>query len=92
MATNLNYGIATVDATGYDYSVSDSQTVSGLYAQIDRAYKMNMPILLYGWDYNDTPLSPMYVYVMPTTISTNEYYVIDGKLKVSSDDAVTPLS
>ena len=36
---NLSYGIAVVDATGYDYSSSSSQTVTGLYAQIDKAYK-----------------------------------------------------
>lgn len=34
----LSYGIAVVDATGYDYSSSSSQTVAGLYAQIDKAY------------------------------------------------------
>lgn len=28
----LIYGIAVVDATGYDYSSSSSQTVAGLYA------------------------------------------------------------
>ena len=83
----LSYGIAVVDATGYDYSSSSSQTVSGLYAQTDKAYKSGKPILLYGWDYNDVPLSPMYVYVMPSTNA----YIIDGKISVSNADAVTRL-
>ena len=83
----LSYGIAVVDATGYDYSSSSSQTVIGLYAQIDKAYKSGKPILLFGWDYNDTPLSPMYVYVMPSTNA----YIIDGKISVSNADAVTRL-
>ncbi len=83
----LSYGIAVVDATGYDYSSSSSQTVTGLYAQLDKAYKSGKPILLFGWDYNDTPLSPMYVYVMPATNA----YVIDGKISVSNADAVTRL-
>lgn len=84
---SLSYGIAVVDATGYDYSSSDSQTVSGLYSQIDMAYKSGKPILLFGWDYNDIPISPVYVYVMPSTNS----YVIDGKISVSNADAVTRL-
>lgn len=83
----LSYGIAVVDATGYDYSSSSSQTISGLYAQTDKAYKSGKPILLYGWDYNDVPLSPMYVYVMPSTNA----YIIDGKISVSNADAVTRL-
>lgn len=83
----LSYGIAVVDATGYDYSSDSSQTVSGLYAQIDTAYKSGKPVLLFGWDYNDVPLSPMYVYVMPSTNA----YIIDGKISVSSADAVTRL-
>ena len=83
----LSYGIAVVDATGYDYSSSSSQTVTGLYAQTDKAYKSGKPILLFGWDYNDTPLSPMYVYVMPSTNA----YIIDGKISVSNADAVTRL-
>lgn len=82
-----NMGFAVVDATGYDYSSSSSQTVVGLYDQVETAYKSNMPILLIGWDYNDVPLSPMMVYVMPSTNA----YVIDGKLSVSNQDAVTRL-
>lgn len=80
-------GIAVVDATGYDYSSSSSQTVTGLYAQLDTAYKSKKVILLTGWDYNDTPLSPMFVYVMPSTNA----YIIDGKISVSNADAVTRL-
>ena len=83
----LSYGVAVVDATGYDYSSSSSQTVTGLYAQTDKAYKSGKPILLHGWDYNDVPLSPMYVYVMPSTNA----YIIDGKISVSNADAVTRL-
>lgn len=83
----LSYGMAVVDATGYDYSSASSQTVTGLYAQIDKAYKSGKPVLLFGWDYNDVPLSPMYVYVMPSTNA----YIIDGKISVSSADAVTRL-
>lgn len=83
----LSYGAAVIDATGYDYSSSSSQTVRGLYAQVDEAYKSGKPILLFGWDYNDVPLSPMYVYVMPSTNA----YIIDGKISVSNADAVTRL-
>lgn len=83
----MNFGYASVDATGYDYSSNSSQTVTGLYNQVDKAYKSGMPILLYGWDYNDVPLSPMYVYVMPSTNA----YIIDGKISVSNADAVTRL-
>lgn len=84
---SLSYGIAVVDVTGYDYSSSSSQTVSGVYAQIDKAYKSGKPILWFGWDYNDVILSPMYVYVMPSTNA----YIIDGKISVSNADVVTRL-
>lgn len=87
MSVPMNYGIAVVDATGYDYSDTESQTVAGLYAQVDAAYKTDMPILLCGWDYNNVAMSPMYVYVMPSTNA----YVIDGKISVSNADAVTRL-
>lgn len=84
---SLSYGLAVVDATGYDYSDSNSQTVSGLYAQLDTAYKSGKPILLFGWDYNGVLMSPVHVYVMPITNA----YVIDGKISVSNADAVTRL-
>lgn len=80
-------GVAVVDATGYDYKKTSSQTVTGLYAQIDKAYKSGKLIMLGGWNYNNVPLSPMIVYVMPATNA----YVIDGKINVSNADAVTVL-
>lgn len=80
-------GIAVVDITGYDYSDSSSQTISGLYAQCDKAYKSGKVILVTGWDYNGVIMSPMFVYVMPSTNA----YVIDGKISVSNKDAVTQL-
>lgn len=80
-------GIAVVDITGYDYSDSSSQTISGLYAQCDKAYKSGKVILVTGWDYNGVIMSPMFVYVMPSTNA----YVIDGKISVSNQDAVTQL-
>lgn len=83
----LSYGYAVVDATGYDYSDSSSQTVQGLYAQCAAAYDSTMPVLMHGWDYNGVELSPMYVYLMPSTNA----YIIDGKISVSSADAVTRL-
>ena len=84
---DLNYGFAVVDLTGYDYSSSSSQTVAGVHAACKKAYESGMPILIYGWDYNDVPLSPMMVYVMPS--STN--FIIDGKIQVASNDAITVL-
>lgn len=80
-------GIAVVDITGYDYSDSSSQTISGLYAKCDTAYKSGKVVLIKGWDYNGALMSPMYVYLMPSTNA----YVIDGKLSVSNQDAVTRL-
>lgn len=83
----LNYGYATVDATGFDFSSESSQTIQGLWAQTDRAYKSGMPILLYGWDYNDVPISPTWVYVVPSSTS----YIINGDFTVSNQDVVTSL-
>lgn len=80
-------GIAVVDITGFDYSDSSSQTITGLYSQCDKAYKSGKAILVSGWDYNGVIMSPMFVYVMPSTNA----YVIDGKISVSNQDAVTRL-
>lgn len=80
-------GIAVVDITGFDYSDTDSQTITGLYAKCDIAYKSGKVVLVKGWDYNGALMTPMFVYLMPSTNA----YVIDGKLSVSNQDAVTRL-
>jgi hypothetical protein len=83
----LKGGYFMVDATGYDYSKTSAQTVTGLYAQCDKAYKSGKPIILYGWNYNNVVMSPMMVYVLPSTNS----YIIDGKIKVTNADSVAPV-
>ena len=83
----LNYGYATVDATGFDFSSQSSQTVSGLWKQVDKAYKSGMPILLYGWDYNDVLISPTWVYVVPSSTS----YIINDDFTVTNQDVVTAI-
>lgn len=81
----LKGGYFMVDATGYDYSDSTKQTVTGLYNQCVKAYNSGKPIILYGWNYNDIIISPMMVYLVPTTNA----FIIDGKLTVNSSDEVT---
>lgn len=80
-------GIAVVDITGFDYSDSQSQTITGLYNKCDTAYKSGKAVLVKGWDYNGKIMSPMYVYLLPSTNA----YIIDGKISVSNQDAVTRL-
>lgn len=80
-------GIAVVDITGFDYSDTDSQTVSGLYLECQKAYNSGKVVLVKGWDYNGTVMSPMFVYLLPSTNA----YIIDGKISVSNQDAVTRL-
>ena len=76
-----------VNAEGYDYYDTDSQTVTGLYAQCDKAYKSGKPVFLYNWNYNSVIMSPTVVYLLPSTNA----YIIDGKISVSNADAVTRL-
>lgn len=80
-------GVAVVDITGFDLSSSSSQTVTGLYNQCATAYASGKPVLVMGWDYNDTPVSPMFVYLIPSTNA----FIIDNKYQVSTADAVTKL-
>ena len=80
-------GIAVVDITGFDYSDTDSQTITGLYSQCVKAYNSGKVVLVKGWDYNGAIMSPMFVYLMPSTNA----FVIDGKISVSNQDAVTRL-
>ena len=86
MATEYS-GIAVVDITGFDYSDTDSQTISGLYLKCKKAYESGKVVLVKGWDYNGTIMSPMFVYLLPSTNA----YIIDGKISVSNQDAVTRL-
>lgn len=80
-------GIAVVDITGFDYSDTSSQTVTGLYAKCDKAYNSGKVVLVKGWNYNGVVMSPMFVYILPSTNA----FIIDGKISVSSADAVTRL-
>lgn len=80
-------GIATVDITGFDYSDTESQTVSGIYAACDKAYKSGKVVMVQNWNYNGKIMSPMFVYLLPSTNA----YIIDGKISVSNQDAVTRL-
>ena len=80
-------GIAVVDITGFDYSDTSSQTITGLYAKCDKAYKSGKVVLVKGWDYDGAAMTPMFVYLLPSTNA----YIIDGKISVSSADAVTRL-
>ena len=80
-------GIAVVDITGYDYYDTSSQTIAGLYNQCDKAYKSGKVVLIKGWCYDDVLMSPMFVYLMPSTNA----YIIDGKISVSNANAVTRL-
>lgn len=84
----MNDGYFMVDASGYDYSVTTSQTIAGLYAQCQKAYASGKPVILYNWEYDDVVMSPMMVYLLP---GTNKF-VIDGKLQVSNQDVVTVVS
>lgn len=86
MATEYS-GIAVVDITGFDYSDTDSQTVNGLYLKCQKAYNSGKVVLVKGWDYNGTIMSPMFVYLLPSTNA----FIIDGKISVSNQDAVTRL-
>lgn len=83
----MNFGFATIDATGLDFSSESAQTIVGFYKQCDDAYKSGMPVILYGWDYNSVLISPTPVYVRPSTNS----YIIDGKISVSNADVITIL-
>lgn len=80
-------GIAVVDITGFDYSDTSSQTVSGLYNKCKAAYNSGKVVLVKGWDCDGVTMSPMFVYLLPSTNA----YIIDGKISVSNLDAVTRL-
>ena len=80
-------GYFMVDASGYDYYDTESQTITGLYAQCQKAYASGKPVFLYGWDYNGVIMSPTVVYLLPSTNA----FIIDGKISVSNADAVTRL-
>lgn len=78
-------GVAVIDITGYDYSDTDSQTVSGFYDKCNTAYNSGKVVLVKGWNYDGVVLSPMFVYLQPATNA----FIIDGKISVSNLDVVT---
>lgn len=80
-------GVAVVDITGFDLASSSSQTVTGLYEQCSTAYASGKAVLVEGWDYDGVEVSPMFVYLIPSTNA----FIIDDKYSVSNADAVTRL-
>lgn len=83
-------GYVIVDATGLDVSDTETQTISGLYAQLEAALSSKKPIVLVGMVNGDSEVSPTYVSAI---MGKDDTITLSGfALVVTNDDEVTPES
>lgn len=82
----MNYGYATIDATGLDLSDATSQTVTGLWAKIKAAADTGKPLIITGSIYGTgKPLTPTYVSAVYT--DTDEVTIRTGNFVITVSDA-----
>lgn len=86
----MNYGYATIDATGLDLSDATSQTVTGLWGKIKAAADTGKPLIITGAIYGTgKPLTPTYVSAVYT--DTDEVTIRTGNFVIVVSDASAAL-
>lgn len=88
----MNGGYAMIDGTGVNLLSESSQTVTGLYAQCDTAFKSGKPVWAYGMLYGaGHALSPV-----PLFLNLEDGVYIGTcsilQVRITSQDAVTIVS
>ena len=88
-------GIAPVDCRGWDMMDSTTQTVPGIYRQVDEAYKSGKMIVMFNGTITITGESDHFVsspVQMKTILGAAGYVVNGGTTLISDDDTITRLS
>ena len=74
-------GYAMIDCSGLVLTKGTNQNISGIWEQVDAAYKSGKPCWAYNCGYNDGLLSP--VSVMILNESATEYIATSSILQIS---------
>ena len=88
----MNGGYIIVDCTGLELTAQSKLTISGIYKQVDAAYKTGKPVLAVNCTFEDDIMSPVYVMVNPR--SNGNYIATASTLQITidEDDGVTIVS
>ena len=86
----MNGGYIMVDCTGMDLRETDPQTISGIYEQVETAYKTNKPVYAVNIAWGDAGyMSPVAVMICKT--GAKQYSATSATLRIdiTDQDAVT---
>lgn len=85
-------GYSMIDCSGLVLTEEGTQTINGIYEQVDNAYKANKPCWAYNCGYNDGMLTP--VPVMILNESATEYVATSSilQIRITNDDACEVVS
>lgn len=83
-------GYIMVETNGLDLSVTETQTIPGLYSRLTKALATGKAIMLTGLMNGDAEVSPIYV---TATLGAGATITLSGiAAVVTDDDEVTPVA
>ena len=81
---NLNGGYTMVDCTGIELNTAEKQTITGIRAQVDKAYAANKPIYAYNLTWNSLKATPIQIML---TVEDNNLIGTASTLQLIIDKA-----
>lgn len=88
---NLNGGYTMIDCSGIELTTATKQTVTGIYAQVVKAFKAGKLVLAYNLTFANGKVTPVSVMINPEPGSTTGYIATASTLQlwIDEDDGVT---
>ena len=82
-------GYKLIDCSGLDLLADSKQTITGIYAKVEEAYKTGKPIIAQNLEWGDVGImSPVAVMVLPYAENTYTATASTLQLVITSDDGV----
>lgn len=87
----MNGGYIIIDFGDLELTSESKQTISGIYKQVDLAYKTGKPILAAHCTLNDELLSPVEIMVSPSAETAGNYIATSSiyQIEIDDDDGAT---
>ncbi len=82
-------GYIMIDCHGLDLLSESSQTISGLYSDIQTAMRIGKPIYAYNVNWGTLAITPIHVFAIQLTSTTVTCTASTLQVVITSDDAVT---
>ena len=80
----MNGGYIIVDCSGIELNTAEKQTIAGIRAQIDKAYKANKPVYAYNLTWNSLTATPIQIML---TVEDNNIIGTASTLQLIVDKA-----